>query len=63
MGVTGIFGLIKLCVRTEDATATFGYKANSAGVGGEHFFDKRSIEGYTATGNAIVDPDISVLEH
>jgi hypothetical protein len=34
----------------DEATATLGYLANSAGVGGGHVFLERTIEGYLATG-------------
>jgi hypothetical protein len=37
-------------VLTEDGTATFGYFANSAGVGGSHVLVERTIDGYLAIG-------------
>jgi hypothetical protein len=41
------------CVLTEEATATLGYLANSAGDGGGHGFPKRTMDGYLATGDCI----------
>jgi hypothetical protein len=35
----------------EDGTATLGYLANSAGVGGGHVFVERTIDGYLAAGD------------
>ena len=37
-------------VLTEEGTATLGYLANSAGVGGGHVFVERTMDGYLATG-------------
>jgi hypothetical protein len=54
------FLVIRACVRTEEATATFGYKAYSAAVGPGHIFPNKCIDGYTATGAA---PETFVSEH
>jgi hypothetical protein len=42
------------CVLIEEAIATFGYKAKSAGEGGGHVLLKSNIDGYTATGLLLV---------
>ena len=41
-------------VLTEEGTATFGYKAKSAGEGGGHALLKSNIDGYAATGLLLV---------
>ena len=38
-------GVAKASVLTEQGTATFGYKANWAAVGGGHFLESKSIDG------------------
>ena len=39
------FGVAKASVLTEQGTATFGYKANWAAVGGGHFLESKSMDG------------------
>jgi len=39
------FGVAKASVLTEQGTATFGYKANWAAVGGGHVLESKSIDG------------------
>jgi hypothetical protein len=47
-------------VLTDDGTATLGYLANSAGVGGGHAFVERTIDGYLAEGELEVEQHLSV---
>jgi len=55
---------IKLWVRTEDGTATFGYLANSSGVGGGHVFDARSIDWVVAIGTTVLpEESMALLPH
>jgi hypothetical protein len=39
------FGVAKASVLTEQGTATFGYKANWAAVGGGQLLESKSIDG------------------
>lgn len=41
--------MARAVVLMDEATATLGYLANSAGVGNVHVFPERTMDGYLAT--------------